>query len=157
MKLMLVILLGLGFIFIYSMCKPTEAYTPETFDKRKITFGSGGGFTGGVNDYCLLENGQLFGRSSYPSSSGWQPVDTLEKSQVKQYFNQIETLNLLKINHNRPGNWSYFITIEDGAKEHKIQWCAEAPVPQAVVLTFYDLLNENVKSLPPVKPDNPVR
>lgn len=157
MKLILAILIGFCLVFFLMKCKPTEAYTPETFEKRKITFGSGGGFTGGVKDYCLLENGQLFGRSSYPTSSGWQPVDTLEKSQVKQYFNQIDNLNLLKINHNKPGNWSYFITIEDGDKEHKIQWCTESPVPQEAIVSFYDILNANVKSLPPVKPDNPVR
>jgi len=139
------------------MCKPTEAYTPETFNKRKIMFGAGGGFTGAVKDYCLLENGQLFGRSSYPTPTGWQAVDTLEKSQVKQYFNQIESLNLLKVKHERSGNWSYFISIENGDKKHTITWCAEAPVPQNSVVSFYNILNENVKSLPPFKPDNPVR
>lgn len=155
MKWLAALIISIGFLFLYSKCKSSEVFTPETFDKRKINFGSGGGFAGTITEYSLLENGQLFGRQS--QSSPWQAMDTLQKTQVKQYFKQIEQLNLLKVKFDRPGNWSYFITIEENGKPHKIQWCAEVKPQQASVISFYNILNENVKSLPPFKRNDPVR
>lgn len=155
MKLILALLFGLALILLYSQCKSTEVQSPELFDKRKITFGAGGGFAGTITQYCLLENGQLFGKNS--KMLEWQSMDTLKKATVKQYFKQIEHLNLLNVKFNRPGNWSYFMTITDGPKDHKIQWAPEQKPPQAGVETFYNILYENVKSYPPFKADNPVR
>ncbi len=155
MKLVLALIIGLGLIILYTQCKSSDVLSPELFDKRKITFGSGGGFAGKMTKYCLLENGQLFGKNS--NMEEWQSMDTLKKDQVKQYFNQIENLQLLDLHFNNPGNWSYFITIEDGVKQHKIQWSMEQKPAQSNVLSFYNILNEQVKSYPPFKADNPVR
>lgn len=155
MKILLALIIGLGLIILYTQCKTTKVQSPEIFNKRKITFGSGGGFAGTITEYCLLENGQLFGKNS--KMNKWQSIDTLHQNQVKQYFKQIENLNLLDIKFDMPGNWSYFVTINDGSKDHKIQWSMEQKPSHADIESFYNILNENVKSIPPFKADNPVR
>ena len=40
----------------------TPQYTPLDYPYRQLRFGSGGGFTGEVNEYALLDNGQLFSK-----------------------------------------------------------------------------------------------
>lgn len=155
MKWLTAIIISTGIFFLFITCKSSEVTSPEVYDKRKITFGSGGGFAGRYTEYSLLENGQLFGRPTQTAT--WQSMDTLQKNQVKQYFKQIDQLNLRKVDFNQPGNWSYYIIIEDHQKLHKIQWCAEAIPTDSSVISFYNILNENVKSLPPFKSDDPVR
>lgn len=153
------ILIALAFCFaitlLYSQCKSNEVLNPQSFKKQKIYFGAGGGFAGTITEYCLLENGQLFGRPS--QTAEWQSMDTLNKRQTNQYFSQINNLNLLDIDFDRAGNWSYFVTIESEGNVHKIQWCAEAQPPTTEIISFYNILNENVKSLPPFRTNDPVR
>jgi len=155
MKILIAISVAIFFILLYSKCKSSEVISPEAFEKRKIYFGSGGGFAGTMTEYCLLENGQLFRRPN--QMADWQSVDTLQKSQTKQYFAQIDNLNLYNINHDKSGNWSYFITIEEGDRQHRICWSSETPVSNNAVVSFYNILNDNVKSLPPFKANDPVR
>lgn len=156
MKIIFALIIGLGLIILFSQCKSSEeVQSPELFDKRKITFGSGGGFAGTITEYCLLENGQLFGKQT--KMLDWQSMDTLDKTKVKQYFKQIDKLKLMDVNFDNPGNWSYFITINDGGKDHKIRWSMEQKPIGTNVETFYNILNSNVKSLPPFKADYQVR
>ena len=41
-------------------CKSKDYLTPYDYDGRSISFGNGGGFTGKVTDFTLMDNGQIF-------------------------------------------------------------------------------------------------
>lgn len=136
-------------------CKSSKEYTPDTFEDRKLYFGSGGGFAGTYTEYLLLENGQFFGRMT--KNPEWQEFDPIPKKQTKEYFDQIKDLDLTKTKFNTPGNWSYYLTIEDGEMNNKIQWCMEAKPHDDRIVSFYKSLVTLTKDLPPFTEKAPVR
>lgn len=136
-------------------CKSSKEFTPETFQDRKLLFGAGGGFAGTYTEYLLLENGQFFGRLR--RNNEWQEYEPIPKKETKQYFTQIDELGLKQTDFDRPGNWSYYLTIEDGQMENKIQWCMEAKPQDDRIISFHKSLMELTKELPPFQPNNPVR
>jgi len=52
-------ILLLVFLLSFSFCKINN-YTPADYPKGQISFGSGGGITGAVNETFILENISLF-------------------------------------------------------------------------------------------------
>jgi hypothetical protein len=155
MKTVLVLFLASMVVLSFIKCKSSKEYTPETFEKKKLYFGSGGGFAGTYTEYLLLENGQFFGRMT--TTPEWQEFDPIPSKQTKQYFSQVDNLGLKKTTFNTPGNWSYYLTIEDGDMTNKIQWCMEAKPSDDRIVSFYKLLVNHTKELPPFKANDPVR
>jgi hypothetical protein len=119
----------------FSFCKTT---IPEDYKKSKIHFGSGGGFTGAVTEYCLLENGQLFEKKGMPAdSSAFIELPKIARSKVKSLFKELSTLNFPDLDYNKPGNMSYFLkTVVDG-KAHRITWTQEEVPLDVAQREFY--------------------
>lgn len=107
-------------IFLFCSCKATQ-YTPANFEKAMISFGSGGGFTGAVDSYFLLQNGQFFTK---PMGGEYQELPAPDKDFVTQLFINYEILGLADINIEQTGNMYQFINFKSGQNEHKIVWLA---------------------------------
>jgi len=86
-----------------------------------ISFGSGGGFTGAVDSYFLLQNGQFFTK---PMGGDYQELPAPDKDFVTQLFKNYEILGLADINIEQTGNKYQFINFKSGQNEHKIVWLA---------------------------------
>ncbi len=124
-------------------CKSTK-YTPTDFPDAQITFGSGGGFTGAVTNYTLLENGQLFKRSSL--NKEFLALHKIKSDVVEQMFKNYEFLKIGEETINDPGNLYYFIQFKDkDKKEHKITWNDQSVVDEKVK-SFYGILSAITKS-----------
>ena len=120
-------------------CKTTK-YTPADFPEDQITFGSGGGFSGIVTDYTLLDNGQMFQRSS--TDNLFVELKSASKKATKQMFHNYKFLGIDTLTINAPGNFYYFIqyTGKD-SKEDKLVWGADqTPTPENLKL-YYSLLS----------------
>ena len=160
MKTILVILFTSMVLMPFMKCKSSKEYTPETFEDKKLYFGSGGGFAGTYTEYLLLENGQFFGRkisTLKTDNIDWQEFDPIPQKQTKEYFETVDELGLKKTTFNTPGNWSYYLKIEDGEMANKIQWCMEAKPTDDRIISFYESLVDHTKELPPFKAKDPVR
>ncbi|MEO6758357.1 MAG: hypothetical protein ABIO24_02805, partial [Saprospiraceae bacterium] len=59
MKILLISITLLATAALFLFCKQPK-YSAGNFPEKQLRWGSGGGFTGQVNSYVLLENGQLF-------------------------------------------------------------------------------------------------
>jgi len=138
-KIILTSIALLLIVFFYSSCKTTK-YTPTDFPDAQITFGSGGGIAGLVTDYTLLENGQLFKRSS--KDNVFVPLKGVKKDAVKQAFKNLTFLGLDKIDTNDPGNIYYFIEYktEEGSSK-KITWGNGNAEDEKTLKLFYDQLS----------------
>ncbi|HHH49751.1 MAG TPA: hypothetical protein ENK52_02095 [Saprospiraceae bacterium] len=101
----------------FSFCK---TYTPESFTKKKINFGSGGGFTGQVTEYCLLENGQLFVKKN--TTEEYISLKSISKKKTKKLFSTLDSLQLEKIEHNQPANMYHFLSVSDQKNSHRLVW-----------------------------------
>ncbi len=136
----LAILLVLATFLIFS-CK-TTTYTIDNLPEKQLYFGSGGGFTGMVNEYLLLENGQLF---KVPSPGQLEEMDKVKKKKAESIYMDYETLGFKELIFNQPGNIYYFIRMVDGESENFISWSDQRPLPEVKMMDFYKSLMETVK------------
>jgi len=150
----LIYIMALSSLFSFFRCKSSE-FTPDTYKKQVLYFGNGGGFAGALTEYSLMDNGQLFGKSSPVGE--WQKLDPIDKIQTEQLFSQIEQLGLRNIKHNIPGNMYSFIRIGTAQGEHKLVWGNESMPKNESIVTYYKILRNLVKDQKLIKSKNPVR
>jgi hypothetical protein len=108
------------FIFIFSFNCGKKNITPLNYSGKIIEFTNGGGFTGAFSSIFLQEDGKLYRNGM--SDTSFIHIGHLDKTTVKQVFNNYEKLGLNKIQLNEPGNRYFYITMKSNGKSHKIQW-----------------------------------
>lgn len=134
MKNRLLYCLPVLFFFLWS-CK---SYKPENWPEKRLLFGSGGGFTGAVTEFVLLENGQLFTRVGVETP--YKELKKIGRSTTKNLFSKASQLKELDAGVNQPGNIYYFISDFQPGKERRIAWGApDAPVSETVKELYKEL------------------
>jgi len=123
MKFSSLIIIGTACIFLMLSCKSSKL-GPVEYDKKQIRFGSGGGFTGAVTTYALLESGKLFQHNS-------MGVDTfafmleVPRSQVKDMFDRVSQNGLDSMEYNTYGNFYYFLEWKTESDSNRISWSSD--------------------------------
>jgi len=108
------------------------------YKDTQIVFGSGGGFTGHVNEYHLDARGNLSifeGLTATKSNLG-----KIKKSDLKKIYNTLSEMNLSKIKINQPGNMYYFIKEVDSSATYEVVWGNHDYDTPKEIQGFYDLL-----------------
>lgn len=116
---------------------------PATFSGKQIIFGNGGGFAGAYNEYVLQENGDFYKKEAIKGDYNW--VKRLDKDLAEQIFTNYTTLEIEKINMNKPGNIYYFVGMKDEVNEHKLIWGDQIKVDQNLQL-FYRILMHHLQA-----------
>ncbi|HZV43723.1 MAG TPA: hypothetical protein VFF90_04570, partial [Saprospiraceae bacterium] len=117
---------------------------PKQEKRDEIHFGQGGGFTGAVSHYILLEDGRLF-------QKGWQDstltyIDTWPGLFTRQMFLNYKSLSLDTINVNKPGNMYYFLEYHSRkSPTHRIVWGHPEYQPEDNLVTYYNTLHKMIK------------
>ena len=142
----LLCLLNIFFITLYLFaclgCH-SQKYTPANFEGRQLIFGNGGGFTGKVTQYTLLENGQLFITNTVTEESN--EIGKIDKPNTKQLFKQARNIEWGKYKLNQPGNIYYFIKLkEDRFIQEAIWGNPQQEAPQEIQV-LYDQLLDTIK------------
>ena len=138
----------INFFFILSLpllltnCKTTK-YTPESFPEVQIIFGDGGGFSGVVTEYILLENGQFFKKSSLKEK--YEELEPLKKNEAKEIYERLAGLRLHKFDINHPGNLYYFLRFTNEELDHTITWGAGDYNLREDIMSFYKDLRALLK------------
>jgi hypothetical protein len=110
------------FILLLS-CKSIPTSIAD-YEGEKIILGNGGGFTGQVIEYILLENNEVYRTNSLDKSVVL--IKKLEKDLTKQIFNNYQVLNLEELQLKQPGNMYFYIQKGAGQQIHEIKWNAES-------------------------------
>ena len=98
------------FILILYGCK-AQQYSIDDLPEKQLIFGNGGGMSGMVKTYTLLENGQLFHKNSLTEEA--TELESISKKEAKTCFADLEQLSLSEMNFDHPGNMYYFLeTVE---------------------------------------------
>ena len=116
MVIFLLISLSLG-------CKPTQT-SLQDFTGKQVIIANGGGFTGQVIEYILLDDGRVFKSNSLDRTTDY--LKKLDKNVTDQIFNNIEVLELSDLTINDPGNMYYYIKLKSDAQTHVIKWNADS-------------------------------
>jgi len=133
-------------IIVAVACTPASQF-PKKENRDEIHFGQGGGLTGAVTHYILLEDGRLF-------QQGWKDtsvtyVNTWPGIFTRQMFLNYSSLRLDTINANEPGDLYYFIEYHSRKKPpHRIVWGNPGFHPADNLVKYYSTLyrSVNVKS-----------
>lgn len=128
-------------IFITS-CSTTRYTNPVDYPDAVISFGNGGGFSGLVTEYSLLDNGQLLKKMATQDS--FEIVKTIDKKLVKQIFNNYAFLKINEIDYQQPGNRYHFIKYKHHDQRQEIIW-ADGQVPDEQAKVFNEILIGLVK------------
>jgi hypothetical protein len=137
------------FVFLitvfYSSCK-TAPYSsdnlPENLPEKQLYFGSGGGFTGMITEYLLMDNGQLFKR---PSEDIFEEMKKVKKKTAEALYLQYKEAGFDDLIFNQPGNIYYFIRMVDGENENYFSWSDQRPLPEVEMMDFYKELMGTVE------------
>lgn len=100
-------------------CK-SQQYTAETLPANQLAFGEGGGFSGAITEFILLENGQLFVKNSLTNKV--EELPPVKKKQVQALRTEAEVLNMSNLNINSPGNIYYFIRYQQADTIQQAIW-----------------------------------
>jgi hypothetical protein len=84
--------------------------TEDKMPKTRLEFGHGGGFTGAVTTYILLENGRMY--EGFQEKKDYKRLHTIPKDETKLLYEACEKLFTLKTD--APGNMYYFVTMKKG-------------------------------------------
>lgn len=140
-RMLLSLFLMMALLLVFS-CK-TTTYTSENLPEKQLYFGSGGGFTGLVTEYLILENGQLF---KVPSPGQYEEMDRVKRKKAEAVYLDYNSLGFSDLIFNQPGNIYYFIRMVDGETENYISWSDQRPLPEVKMMDFYKSLVENVST-----------
>jgi hypothetical protein len=137
-------LLSLTALFALFACNTKKYATPDEFPKQQLVFGSGGGFTGKVQTYTLLENGQLFHHNGINDAT--QEMERLQKAEAQKLFKLAKDEELLGKTFNEPGNMYYFLKVKNNGKEEtSFVWGSNSKTPPAKCDSLYANLMGFVK------------
>ncbi len=130
-------------VFLLS-CNTAKEY-PGKFSGPELHFGQGGGFTGAVTYFVLLDDGRLYQRAMQDST--YTLLDTWDKRFVKQMFDNYKSLELDKVELYEPGDLYYFIQHKSGdSPMHRITWGRPGVKPDENIVRYYNLLFKSTKS-----------
>ena len=124
-------------------CKSQKPIVIDEYSGPRITFGTGGGFTGATIEHCLLPSGEVFVKSNRMKS--FNPTKSVDKKVAKQMFANFTALGLDQENIDDPGNMYYFIAKEEDGKTHKLTWGADNQQSSANAKKFFMTLKSLVK------------
>ncbi len=114
--------------------RPTQAQKspiqmPNTYKKRQVMVGSGGGVTGGSVTYYFLDDGRLYGKRS--RDKGYTFIGQQKPLATKRVFETVESkCNIAKTKFDKPGNLYQFVGWQKGKQRYQVTWAkGDSTVP----------------------------
>lgn len=138
MKSFLKLLLVVFSLILFSQCKTSSKTTdqslagdvkvPSQYPGRLIFFGTGGGFSGKVQQWTLLDNGTLMGGKvltfveDFDFEGDQKNAHKIEQQLTDQMFHLYDEMGFAELELNEPGNLYYFIKMQDQDGVHELIW-----------------------------------
>ena len=142
MRLSLITWLAPAFVATMVACSSGKAVPAEDRGEQ-LHFGQGGGFTGVVTYYVLLDDGRIFSRDTDGADTY---LTTLERPLTRQLFAHYRQVGLDKQQFNEPGNLYRFLELHvDGARVNSMTWGAEGFTLPSGLAEYHLLLMKSTK------------
>jgi hypothetical protein len=142
MKKSIVPFLLLASVFTLMRCKVAK-YTPDKLPARQLIIGNGGGFAGIETSYTLLENGQVFKKTG--AGGAYEELTPVRRKDAKSLFEKLRSIQLYKLDIDKPGNLYYFIQEINETIDSRAVWGAGDYVPPQNVVNLYKEVQDLVK------------
>ena len=116
------ILLVIPIVLLFLSCR-THRETIYQPTPVQVFFGNYGGFTNLRTEYVLNNDGNIF----KIEKDGVNYIKTLKKKNVKEITEMLDNNSFEKLEHNIPGNFSYFIKVISPEYSNEVTWSEPAP------------------------------
>lgn len=136
-----ILVLSLFFVVLFN-CK-SQQYSIDNLPDTRLIIGSGGGMSGEVNTYTVLENGQVFYHNSLTKEH--TELESIGKKAAIACFQKMDSLKLSELNFDHPGNLYYFIEEVDGERRHRVTWGSNDHTVSSECSDFYKELRTAIK------------
>lgn len=140
------IFLLIPLLFLFG-CQSTKTI-PADYEGERLIFGVGGGFTGAVTTYCLLENGRLYKKAGIPgkNESTYEKVGKWNKADRTALFSQAgEAIKSFEY-EGEPGNLYAFIECDLETGQKRFTWDEGNPPTKDIMYRLYAALMTKVKT-----------
>lgn len=117
MKTIITSFLLLLVILLVAACSPPNFYMIEKLPPKNLAFGSGGGISGLVTEYCLLENGQLLEKKR----TIYEQVKRIKKSEAQNFFQQMESFKN-ELSEETTEQYSFLTLRHANTPEQSLKW-----------------------------------
>ncbi len=142
MRLSLIMWLAPALVAAMVACSSGKA-APAKDTGEQLHFGQGGGFTGALTYYILLDDGRIFSRTGDSTDTY---LTTLDKPLTRQLFSHYRLVGLDKQQFNEPGNMYRFLELHvDGTRVNRMMWGAEGFTPPSGLAEYHLLLMKSTK------------
>lgn len=91
---------------------------------NEIGFGNGGGFTGAVHAYVLLNNGNLYEENVYTDERVF--IEKIDSVQLNNIFSEVKNSNLNLLTLNKPGNTYKYIYFNTSKGRNSLVWSGKS-------------------------------
>jgi hypothetical protein len=135
-------------LLLFSHCKITK-YTPDKLPSKYMIIGDGGGFAGIETSYTLLENGQVFRKVG--SGGNYEELKAIKVKDAKALFEKLSSLQLYKLDIEKPGNLYYFVRDVNTNTDSRVTWGAGDYLPPQSIISFYKEVSSTLKKRQPIK------
>lgn len=127
-------------VAILSQLQPILAQDKlDAYPDPIIYFGRGGGFTGMVTTYALLQNGDLYKKNSI-GDQDFEHILKIDSTETKSIFTNYSFLGIDTMQLSEPGNTYSFISMKHKNSDlMKLVWSKSISLP-GNLKTFYDQL-----------------
>jgi len=134
-------------VSLLAACASTSKTSGTKAPSEQIRFGSGGGFTGGVTEYCVLNSGKLYMRKAF------EDTEKLKASlqEITTCFEECEKIGFKTIDFNKPGNTYSFIELHSGDNIHRVTFNPHQPNLPKDLVHFNNMLLQLVGEPPLVE------
>lgn len=136
-----IFLFSLFFIMLFS-CK-SQQFTVDELPDKQLIFGRGGGISGEVNTYTLLENGQVFYNNSLTKENS--EIKSIRRKEAVLCFQKMDSLKLSEMNFDHPGNMYYFLEEVNGEERYRVTWGSNDHEVSSECKDFYKELRTTIK------------
>lgn len=126
-----------GMLLIFLLFSCNKKMAAEKMPTTRMEFGHGGGFTGAVTTYVLLDNGRIY--EALSDEKNYKRIRRIPKDETATLYGECEKLQTLKTDS--PGNMYYFVTMKKG-EEIPRRWIFGDPsiAPPAELEALYKRL-----------------
>lgn len=125
-------------ISIFYNCNSTKNIIPNDYKGKQIIFGYGGGFTGEIKEYILLDNGNLYLNNA--NTKEIKLIKLVDKKKTKELFLTLANLMLEKYEFKHPFNNYKFLKLKKGISTIEIIWGNPKYQPKKEISDFYNSL-----------------
>jgi hypothetical protein len=119
-----------------------KTYTVEKMPMPHLSYGSGGGVTGIVSEYCLLQNGQIVEKQRQADKTEiYRVIKKIDADEAKRMMALTDSMQLRRVIFTEPGDLYYYLTMHDANGEtHKITWGKPEKTVRTDIEKFYKTL-----------------